>query len=233
MPLAIKGFQKTTLVDYPGKIACTIFLPNCNFKCGFCHNRDLVLNPGSLPTIKEEEILDYLKEKKKWLDAVCISGGEPLLHKKLTDFLEKIKAIRYLTKIDTNGTVPDFLKELIDKNLVDYIAMDIKNSLEDYDKVTGVNADIEKIKQSINIIKNSGKNYEFRSTVVPDIHTKEDIKKIGELLKGSKRFAIQNFKPAKEVIDPKYKDVKPFSKEELEEFKEILKDYIEEVEIRE
>jgi len=232
MSLTIKGFQKTTLVDYPNKVACTIFLPNCNFRCGFCHNRDLVLNPDSLPTIKEEEILNYLKEKKKWLDAVCISGGEPLLHKELANFLEKIKQIGYLTKIDTNGTVPDFLKELIDKNLIDYIAMDIKNSLENYNKTAGLNADIEKIKQSIKIIKNSGKGYEFRTTVTPTIHTKENIKKIGQLLEGTKKFAIQNFKPAKEVIDPKYKDVKPFSKEELEEFKEILKNHIDEVEIR-
>jgi len=232
MSLLIKGLQKTTLVDYPGKVACTIFLPRCNFRCGFCHNKDLVLNPNSLPTITEEKLLIFLKEKKQWLDAICITGGEPLLHKELIQFLPKVKALNYLIKIDTNGTNPNLLKELIDKKLVNFIAMDIKNSLEKYNETAGIKVDIEKIKQSIDIIKNSGIDYEFRTTVTPNLHTKEDIKQIGKWLKPSKNFAIQNFKPAKEVIDEKYQNMKGFTKEQLKEFKEILKEYFDEVEIR-
>ena len=232
MSLTIKGLQKTTLIDYPDKVACTIFLPDCNFRCGFCHNKDLVLNPDSLPTTKEEEILDFLKERKKWLDGVCISGGEPLLHHELLDFLPKLKELGYLIKIDTNDSNPEFLKELIGKKLIDFVAMDIKNSLEDYDKTAGVKVDTEKINKSIEIIKNSGIDYEFRTTVIPGLHTKENIEKIGKLLKKAKKFAIQNFRPSDNVIDPKYKKHKSFSREELEEFKKILEPYFDEVEIR-
>ncbi|MBU1946566.1 MAG: anaerobic ribonucleoside-triphosphate reductase activating protein, partial [Nanoarchaeota archaeon] len=216
MGLSIKGLQKTTLVDYPGKVACTVFLPNCNFRCGFCHNKDLVLNSEVLPAFSEQDVLEYLKEKKRWLDGICITGGEPLLHKELINFLPKVKEIGYLVKIDTNGTNPTFLKELIDRNLIDFIAMDIKNSIEKYEETAGAKVDTEDIKKSIDLIKNSGIDYEFRTTVVPCLHTKEDMMKIGELLKESKKFAIQNFKPANEVIDPKYKEMKGFTKEELE-----------------
>ncbi len=232
MSLTIKGLQKTTLVDYPGKVACTIFLGGCDFGCGFCHNRDLVLNPKELPTIEEEELLAYLKEKSKWLDGVCISGGEPLLHDELVDFIPKVKELGYLVKVDTNGANPELLKKLIDRKLIDYVAMDVKNSLEKYEETIRAKVDLEKIKESVKLIMGSSVDYEFRTTVVPGLHTKEDMMKIGELLKGSKRFFVQNFKPAKEVIEQKYEELKPFSKEELEEFKKILEEYVDEVEIR-
>jgi pyruvate formate lyase activating enzyme len=231
MTLTIKGLQKTTLVDYPGKVACTVFLPKCDFGCGFCHNKDLVLNYDALPTISEEEILDYLKERKKWLDGICVTGGEPLLHNELSDFLVKVKELGYLVKIDTNGTNPSFLKTLIDDKLVDFVAMDVKNSLEKYEETVRAPVDISKIKESISLVK-SLDEYEFRCTVVPGLHTKEDIVKVGELVKGCKKFAIQNFKPAKEVIEDKYKDMKGFSSSELEEFKVILNDYADVVEVR-
>ena len=231
MVLTIKGLQKTTLADYPGKVACTIFLPNCDFSCGFCHNRELVLNSGSLPTISEEDILDFLKEKKKWLDGVCITGGEPLLHKELSGFLLKVKELNYLVKIDTNGTNPSFLKTLISDKLIDFVAMDVKNSLEKYEDTVRAPVDISKIKESISLVKSLG-DYEFRCTVVPRLHTKEDMVKIGELVKSCKKFSIQNFKPAKEVIEDKYKEMKGFSSLELEEFKEILLEYADEVEVR-
>jgi len=139
--LTIKGLQKTTLVDYPNKVACTIFLPRCNFRCGFCYNKDLVIDYDRLPSIQEEEIINFLKEKKKWLDGVVFTGGEPTLHRELPNFIKKIKEMGFLVKIDTNGTNPKMLKELIDNNIVDYIAMDIKAPLEKYDKITGVNVD--------------------------------------------------------------------------------------------
>ena len=230
--LLIKGMQKTSLIDYPDKIASTIFVGKCNFRCPFCYNSDLVLNYEKLPPIKEDEILKHLKDKKKWLDAVCITGGEPLMHKELINFIRKIKDIGMLVKIDTNGTNPTMLKELINKKLIDYIAMDIKTSLERYDKAAGIKVDKNKLKESIEIIKNSSIEHEFRLTAVPGLVDKKDIAMIGELLKGSNRFFIQQFRPDKKVIDKSYIDKKPFSKEELEEFKKILNKNIKEVNIR-
>ncbi len=232
MSLVIKGLQKTSLVDYPGKIACTIFLPNCNFRCGFCHNKDLVINPDKLESIDEKKLLDFLKERKKWIEGICITGGEPLLYKEITNFLKKVKEFGYAIKIDTNGTNPELISELIKEKLVDFIAMDIKNSFERYNETAGTNVSIEKIKKSIEIIKNSKIDYEFRTTVVPGLHRTEDIKKIGEITKGCKKLVIQNFRADENVIDARYKNHKAFSRKELEEFKEILKPYSKSVEIR-
>ena len=232
MPLTIKGLQKTTLVDYPDKVACTIFLPKCNFRCGFCYNRDLVIDYDSLPTLSEEDILNFLKEKRKWLDGVVFTGGEPTLHKELPDFIKKIKEMNYLIKIDTNGTNPKMLKELIDNKLVDYVAMDIKAPLDKYDQITNVNINKEKVQESISLLRNSSVDSELRLTCVPTLHSNEDIKKIGEWLKGNKKLFLQQFQPDKKMIDLKLLNVKPFSKETLEEFKEILKNYIKDVQIR-
>ncbi len=230
MSLQIKGLQKTTLIDYPDKIACTIFLPKCNFRCGFCYNSDLVVDYDLLPTISTAEIIDFLEKKKKWLDAVVFTGGEPTLHTELPEFIKMIKKMDFLIKLDTNGTAPEMLKELIDANLVDYIAMDIKAPLEKYDKIANVKVDKEKIQQSINLLKNI--NSELRLTCVPTLHSKEDIKKIGEWLKGNKVLFIQQFQAKEKMIDKKLLSVKPFSKQELEEFKNILRPYFQKVEIR-
>lgn len=228
----IKGIQKTTLVDYPGKVACTFFLCKCSFRCPFCYNRDLVLNYKTIPEIKEDEILDFLKERKKWLDGVCITGGEPTVHgKRLADFIEKVKKLEYLVKLDTNGSNPKILRELINKKLIDYIAMDVKNSLENYDKSSGIKVNIKNIKESIGMIKNNSIDYEFRITAVPALHTKEDMENIGKLLKGSKRFFIQQFKPLT-TINKEFEKIEPFPVETLKEFKKILEKYINKVEIR-
>ncbi len=228
----IKGLQKTTLIDYPDKVACTIFLPRCNFRCGFCYNKDLVLDYDSLPTLSEEDVLHFLEKKKKWLDAVVFTGGEPLLHKELPSFIKKIKEIGFLVKIDTNGTNSKMLKELIDNKLVDYVAMDIKAPLEKYDKIVGVKVDKEKIQESVNILKNGCIDSELRLTCVPTLHTKEDIEKIGKWLKGNKKMFIQQFQPKEKMIDKSLLNVKPFSKEELLGFKKMLSKYIGRVEIR-
>lgn len=252
--LKIKGIQKTSMIDYPGKMCTILFTPGCNFKCPFCYNKALVLEPGKLPEIPQDEVIEFLKKRKKWIDGVCITGGEPLIHEDIGLLLKKIKDIGFLVKIDTNGTNPDLLKKLIDKKLVDYVAMDIKNSLEEYDVTTSSKVDFNKIKKSIEIIKNSGIDYEFRITAVKRFHTKEDFEKISELLKcqkseisehaqkspvsdgrfltGTKIFYIQNFKPLPEVIDQTINKEKPFSKTELEEFKKILEKNIDKVEIR-
>lgn len=232
MALPIKGFQKLTMIDYPGKIACTIFLLGCNFRCGYCHNRSLVLEPQSLPTISEDYILNFLKEKKRWLDGVVISGGEPTLHKDLKSFIKKIKEISYCVKLDTNGTSPETVKKLIDEKLVDYIAMDIKAPLKNYSEVAGVFVDTKKIEETIGIIKKSRIPYEFRTTMVPCFTAKGHIIEIGKLLNGSKLMFLQQFRPCDSLIDPSVNGKKPHSIEELEEFKDILKSYILNVEIR-
>jgi len=230
--LTIKGLHKTTLIDYPDKVACTIFLPRCNFRCGFCYNKDLVVDYDPMPTLSEEEVLGFLKDRKKWLDGVVFTGAEPTLHEELISFIPKVKELGYLVKVDTNGTNPDFLKELIDKKLVDYVAMDIKASLENYDKVTNVKVDIDKIKESVEILKNGSVDYEFRLTCVPGLHTKEDIGKIGELLKGSKKMCLQQFKHVGKMIDESLMNVKPFTKDELSGFKEVMEKYVDTVEVR-
>jgi len=230
--LLIKGLQKTTLIDYPGKLAATIFVGKCNFRCGFCYNKDLVVEYDQLLTLKEEDVLDFLKERRKWLDGVCISGGEPTIHKELPDFIGKIKDIGLLVKLDTNGANPSMLKELIDKKIVDYVAMDIKGPLERYDEIAKVKVDKEKIKESAGILMKSNVDYEFRTTVVPGLLDNGDFENIGKWLKGAKRYFLQQFKPDKKCIDESYADKKPLPAGKLEEFKKILEHYFDKVEIR-
>ena len=227
----VKGWQKTSLIDYPGKICSVIFLPYCNFRCPFCQNPDLVKNPEEQPSISVEEIVKYIESKKEWIDGVCITGGEPTIHKDLPELIEKFKNIGMFVKLDTNGSNPEMLKELIKKGLLDYIAMDIKAPLEKYHIAAGVKVDTEKIKESINIIMNSGIDYEFRATVVPRLHKKEDLQKMAELVKGAKKFAIQQFRP-NITLDESFQKEKPYSNEELEEFKEMLKGFFEKIEVR-
>jgi len=231
MTLPIKGIQKTSLVDYPGKVSCTIFLGGCDFRCPYCQNRDLVLNYQNMPTIKEEEVLDFLKKKIKWLDGVCITGGEPLLHKEIIDFIKKIKKIGLLVKVDTNGSRPELLKKIIDNNLVDYIAMDIKAPLEKYDNAVRVKVDKEKIKKSVDLLKENKVDYEFRTTVVPDFFKEEDAVEIGKWLKNSKKYCLQQFRPMN-TLDKAYEKKKPYPIEKFSEFKKILEKYIDKVEVR-
>ncbi|MFH1209389.1 MAG: anaerobic ribonucleoside-triphosphate reductase activating protein [archaeon] len=229
MSLPIKHIQKTCLIDYPGKISTIVFLAGCNFRCGYCHNKSLIVGYEDLKNINEDEVLKYLESKKKWIDGVVITGGEPLLYD-LKDFIKKIKSLGFLVKLDTNGSNPKALKSLIDNDLLDYIAMDIKGPLDKYDKITRVSVDINNIKESIKIIKKF-KNYEFRTTVLPLFHTEEDIENIGKLLKDSDLFYIQQFRP-RDCLDQNFEQEKQFSQKELEKFKDILKKYIKKVEIR-
>ncbi|MBU2634071.1 MAG: anaerobic ribonucleoside-triphosphate reductase activating protein [Nanoarchaeota archaeon] len=228
MSLKIKHLEKTSLVDYPGKISCVLFLGGCNFRCGYCHNKQLILD-DELKNINEEEILSYLESRKKWIDGVVFTGGEPLLYN-LKDFIIKIKNLGFLIKLDTNGFNPDALKELIDNNLLDYIAMDIKNSFEKYEETVGTKVDLDKIKESINLIKNF-KNYEFRMTVLPLLHNEGDFESIGNLLEGCKLFCIQQFRPMN-CLNEDFESEKQFSLKELEIFKKILENYVKKVEMR-
>lgn len=229
----ICGLEKTTLIDYPGKIACTIFLFGCNFRCGFCYNASLVLDKPE-GCLSEEKIFEFLEGKRGKLDAVCITGGEPLLTVE-KDFLRKIKEMGFLLKIDTNGTSPDKLKELIDEKLVDYIAIDIKNSKEKYDLTTGVDTDISKVEESMKIISNF-ENYEFRTTIVPKLHTKEDIVNIIDWFKSlnifPQRYYLQGFKNKGDFIDEKYSKYHNATAKYLYELKKIIKPFVQKAGLR-
>ncbi len=196
--MLIKGIQKVTLLDYPGKIACTIFTGGCNFRCPFCQNASLVthLDDGY---IEENEIMEFLKSRVGKLDAVCISGGEPCIQKDLKEFCQKVKDLGFLIKLDTNGGFPEKIKELLDAHLLDYIAMDIKNSEEKYDTTTGVFINLEKIKQSVDMIKSSNIEHEFRTTVVKEFHKEEDLLKIVKWINPSKLY-LQQFRDSEDVI---------------------------------
>lgn len=188
--MKISGLQKVSLVDYDGEIASTIFTSGCNFACPFCHNSGLV--KGTEPNISTTEILEYLEKRKKVLTAVCISGGEPTLHADLPEFIGKIKKLGYLVKLDTNGTNLPMLKLLISNKLIDYVAMDIKNSIDKYYNTIGINYNFN-IQETIDYIMNSGIDYEFRTTLVKDFHTSNDMKEISKMIKGAKKYYLQKF----------------------------------------
>jgi pyruvate formate lyase activating enzyme len=239
--MQIGGLQKLTLIDYPGKIACTVFLIGCNLRCPWCYSQELVLPEKNKkqPKISEKEFFKFLKERKELLEAVVVCGGEPTLNKDLPEFIKKIKKFGYLVKLDTNGSSPEMLKELIDNRLIDYVAMDIKAPLKSqkpkvksqnynskfknkYEQATGIKINLENIRKSIKIIKNSGGiNYEFRTTVVPGIHTKKDILQIARDISPVKKYCLQNFRPEK-TIDPSFIKIKPYSDKTLLEIKKRL-----------
>lgn len=237
--MKIAGLQKTTLIDYPGKVAAIIFTKGCNFRCPYCYNIDLVKPSSKIKLISEREVLEFLKKRGKLLEGVVITGGEPTLQPDLIDFIKKIKQLGYLIKLDTNGSNPDQLLAISDKRLVDYIAMDIKGPLDKYHRITGTREhrntgtkiDLEKIKKSVEIIKNSGIDYEFRTTVVPTLLDKEDFEKIGRWLKGTKRYYLQQFRNQK-TLDPAFQKIQPYPPEKLEQFAKIMKKYIKEVRVR-
>ena len=229
--MIIKGIQKTTLIDFPGKVAATLFTAGCNFSCGFCHNPDLI-SFNSENAVPETEIFFFLEERKKWLDGICITGGEPTLQKDLVEFCSKIKEMGFEIKLDSNGSNPEMLKELFEKKLIDYIAMDIKTSLEKYSDLCAVQVDLQKIKESVELIKNSGLGYEFRTTVVPEFFSEEDAKKIGEWLKDSKLYVLQQYSNKGPMIDSSFEKKQPYSREELNELKKSLEPFFEKIEIK-
>jgi pyruvate formate lyase activating enzyme len=212
--MKISGFDKLTLLNYPDKVACTIFTSGCNLRCPFCHNSGLVTN--NYNEISFDSIYEYLKKRIGILDGVCITGGEPLIHADIKDYIKKIKDLGYLVKIDTNGCNPKLLKELIDSKLVDYIAMDIKNIYSKYDITSGVKVNIDNIKKSISIIENSGIDYEFRTTIVKEFHSTEDIDEILSYISSNSNYYIQNFKNSNDVFN---RDLSSFSENELVEMK--------------
>ena len=218
--MRISGLQKLTLLDFPNLVACTIFLPGCQFRCPFCQNSSLVTELSATNGIEEKEILDYLKTRKGVLDGVCITGGEPTLQSDLKDFIQKIKNLGFKVKLDTNGYNPCILKELIDLSLLDYVAMDIKNSLEKYPTTSGVkNLKIENILESIKILKENKIPYEFRTTVIKEFHGEEDFISIAKLIKGVKVYYLQEYRDSETCIE---RGFHAYTKEEMEHFVSIL-----------
>lgn len=228
--MKICGFNKTTLLDYPGKVASTIFLGGCNFRCPFCQNAVLVTSPAEQPEYAQEEILAFLKKRKGILDGVCISGGEPTLSQGLEDFLKKIKALDYQIKLDSNGSHPEVIKRLAEKKLIDKVAMDIKTCPDNYPVLTGVACpDTKAIRESAEILMCSGIDYEFRTTVVKELHNEQDFVEIGEWLRGAKAYFLQAYKDSEGVLRPGYSS---YTREELEKFRQILLRTMPVVEIR-
>lgn len=226
----ITGLQKMTLLDYPEKIAATVFTCGCNFRCPFCHNASLVLNTGKAKNISEEDIFDFLEKRKGLLDGVCISGGEPLLQNEIGEFISKIKSFGFLVKLDTNGSFSSKLKELVGNGLIDYVAMDIKNSPAGYAKTTGTTDDVlSQINESVVFLLADNVEYEFRTTVVKDFHSKEDFVAIGKWIQGAKRYFLQNFVDSGDLIQPGLCGVE---KTELAAFADIVHEYVPSVQIR-
>lgn len=227
--MKIAGIVKSSLIDFPGKIAAVVFTQGCNFRCGFCHNPDLI--PGGEGKISEIEFFEFIQSRHGKLDGVVITGGEPTVQADLPQFISRIKDHEYLVKLDTNGGNPVMLKNLIDAKLVDFVAMDIKGPLESYTKICRFDEG-ENIKESINIITESGLLYEFRTTAVPFYHKISDFEKVGKLIEGAERFAIQGFRP-QNTFDKALEKMEPFSKSQLEEIVKIMRRYVKEVVIHE
>jgi pyruvate formate lyase activating enzyme len=208
--MRIGGFLKSSLIEYPGMVSAVIFTQGCNFRCPYCHNPELVEKERFGRPLPEAEILAFLEKRRGLLDAVVISGGEPTLQEDLSSFMQRIRNLGYLIKLDTNGTNPEIISELIRKGLVDYIAMDIKAPLEQYSEASGVSCDRDRLKASLAILSTAGIEVEFRTTVVENLHSEEDIIKISELIPAGRKFCLQKFCP-NETLDTTYKEKKTLS----------------------
>ena len=235
MKIKIKGFIQNSLLDWEGKIVSTLYTPYCNFRCPYCQNSGLILNPDQYETFSFEVITDYLSKNKGWVDGICLTGGEPCFFEDMPDFIRGIRDIGMQVKLDTNGTFPDMLMRVLEGNIVDYVAMDIKAplDLEAYSKSAGVKNGklFEKVKKTIKLIMESGIDYEFRTTVVPTLHEKADIIKIAKYIEGARKFALQNFSN-RETLDPEFEKIKPHHIEELEEMCKSGSSYVKECVVR-
>ena len=226
--MKIAGLQKLTLLDYPGKTACTVFFGGCNFRCPFCHNWELL--DGSYPAqMDEEALISFLERRRGMLEGVCITGGEPLLSDDIIPLLKKIRGMGFSIKIDTNGSFPDRLQRIIDAGLADYIAMDIKNSPEKYAETAGGFSDAEKIRRSVEIIMHSGLDYEFRTTVVDELHCAGDFHGMGKLIRGAEKWFLQKFTDRDTVP---FKGFRAPDADSVAAYADIMREYVKTVEIR-
>ena len=228
--MQIHGFQKMTLLDYPGKVACTMFTAGCNLRCPFCHNAFLVTEIDGSDVWNEADLLAYLQKRQGVLDGVCISGGEPLMHPDTLDFIRRIRELDLSVKLDTNGCYPDRLHRAIEEGLVDYVAMDIKNSREKYPLTVGVpDFDVRPVEESVALLLSGAVDYEFRTTIVAEFHTFEDMEKIGGWIRGAKRYFLQNFVDSGHLISQNVHGVDLASMKDLQR---IAAKYVEKVELR-
>jgi len=224
--MKFSGIQKTSLIDYPERISCVLFTPGCNLRCPFCQNWRIVLDPKP-PFLNEETALRILEERRKYVDAVVLTGGEPTLHEEIPEFLKKIKDIGFVVKLDTNGFLPRVLEKCLP--YVDYVALDVKTSLKKYRRLGP--EDTSHLLHSIEVLKSGVVGYEFRTTVVPDFVDDEDVRRIGELVRGAKTFAFQQFVSG-DTLDKSFKDVKPYSLETIAKMAEIMREYADNVILR-
>ncbi|MFT4326089.1 MAG: anaerobic ribonucleoside-triphosphate reductase activating protein [Candidatus Woesearchaeota archaeon] len=228
--IVIKGYQKTSFVDFPGHICATIFTAGCNMRCPYCHNAHLATGGKGIPAISVDQILSDLEKRKHNIEALCISGGEPTIHKGLIDFIRSVKTLGLKVKLDTNGTNPDIIETLLSENLLDFIAMDVKQTLSKYQKASILPVDSAALAKTISVLKESGVPYEFRLTVVPEITSKEDVVLIAKELSGAKTFALQQFVPTNAMFDCSLHD--RFSSEDLYVLKDSIKEHFEQVLVR-
>ncbi len=230
--IRIAGLQKMTLLDYPGKVAAVIFTSGCNFKCPYCHNRDLVFVPDNYEFYQPEEVLSYLEKRKGILDGVCISGGEPLIQENLEEFIAEIKNLGYLVKLDTNGNRPERLKQLCESGMVDYVAVDVKNSPEKYAQTVGLNNEVfrlENIKESVAYLMASDVDYEFRTTVAKELHDKEDLLEVARWIRGAKHYYLQQYTESPNVIQPGFH---AYDNEEMKQLCEAVREFVPSAELR-
>ncbi len=244
--MIIGGLQQFSLLDYPGCVSAIIFTQGCNFRCQFCYNPMLVWpdKVGKLkyardieqqkdhPKIKEDDLFVFLKSRVGKLDAIVITGGEPCLQKDLFEFIKKIKKLGFLIKLDTNGSYPEILEKLLDKKLIDYMAMDLKAPAEKYSQTTGVAENFNNIKKSVKIIMQSGLPYEFRTTVVPGLLNKDDINEMGKIIKGARAWYLQGFKSANDLVNQDLKGRVPYNSRQMQEMAEIGRKYVKKCEVR-
>lgn len=223
--MKIGGIQKFSTIDYPGYPCAAIFTIGCNMRCGYCHNPELVLPEQFIETIPTEDILLFLEERAGKLQAVTISGGEPTEQVDLVDFIRKVKSMGYLVKLDTNGTRPHIIKELLDNNLVDFIAMDIKGPLQKYVQIAARPVDLDAITQSIRLIKTMPA-HEFRTTIVRSQLSVNDFEQIGAMVRGAKRFALQRFVRQGALVSPQFTTADSFTDQELTEAQKIMRSYV-------
>jgi pyruvate formate lyase activating enzyme len=234
--MLISAIQKFTLIDYPGKVACVVFTPGCNFRCGYCHNPEFV-EPEKIEQVRssfipEAVFFNFLSRRQRLLDGVVITGGEPTIMYDLVEFIRRIKGLGLAIKLDTNGSNPDKIKALIAEKLIDYIAMDIKTSLEKYPEVAGPVTQPEAVAETIALIKNGGIPYEFRATILKELHPREVLEKMADLVVGAERFYLQTFRP-QNTLDAKFASYQPYAKEEMEQLaREIFANRVKEVGVR-
>lgn len=227
--MQIHGLQKMTLLDFPGKVACTVFLGGCDFRCPFCHNWD-ILDPSTPVIMEEDEFYKFLDKREGLLDGVAITGGEPLLRTGMVDFIKGIRSRGFLVKLDTNGNHPDLLKELVSEGLLDYVAVDVKNNKERYGETVGIPMlDISKIEETISFLLEGNVPYEFRTTVLRQFHDADSFKGIAEWIEGAEHYFIQSFVDRETVP---FSGLEAYSPEELEEFKKLVEPHVKHIDIR-